>query len=166
MPSWLTAATNDRVLRNLRTPQDVWLLLRVVSFASIARRLLRTPMPRLLPRVTPSRPRAADHYRAYQTVVFVRSYMQHIGRHRATPCSIQSLTLYHFLRRFGVDVAIHFGLDPSSKQGHAWISLHGEPLLEPVSPQDRYVEMIRYAGPTAAVQAARGTPVVRAHSSH
>lgn len=51
-------------------------------------------------------------------------------------CLRRSLTRYHYLRRIGVPVALHFGAKfvagkPDREvAGHAWLTLNGEPYYE------------------------------------
>jgi len=77
---------------------------------------LPLPAPALLARVTDRWLRWARHPR---------------------PCLPRSLALCLLLRRSGVPVVLHCGVQrPSASgdggiKGHAWLSLHGQPYLEP-----------------------------------
>jgi hypothetical protein len=59
-----------------------------------------------------------------------------------TGCLTRGITLYHFLRRAGADVALCFGMGEidGTFAGHCWIVLAGEPLAEPRDPRPLFVE--------------------------
>ena len=62
------------------------------------------------------------------------------------PCLLRSLTLFHLLRRRGLDTQIHFGIkkEVTPLEGHSWISLHGHSPLEQVDPQVTYLSIYSY----------------------
>ncbi len=155
MPGWLSSVRNAGARSELASPADAWLAAQVVAFAAAVPLLMRVPLPRLMPRITPRAPRAVDHRSAFKATVFALAFMRRFGRATANPCLHRSLTLYHFLRRFGVPVELHFGFDPRSDLGHAWVSHRGEPLYEGEDPAERYREMLRFPTHDAA-PAARG----------
>ena len=68
-----------------------------------------------------------------------------------TGCMIRGVTLYYFLRRAGVDVALCFGIGRvpvgDGFDGHCWLSYEGEPYLEARDPRPIYTEMTVFRGP-------------------
>lgn len=52
-------------------------------------------------------------------------------------CMKRSLLLFHFLRGWGYDVRIHFGVAkvPEGLTGHAWVDLNGYPFKEASDPR-------------------------------
>lgn len=156
LPQWILPASEDRPWRYLRSPQDLALLARIAWFAAWARANRGAALPRLLARVTPATPPAADHFRAYQALVFVKTLVPRGGR-------VRSLTLYHFLRRAGLDAAVHFGVTPDSGAECSWVTLHGRPLLEDGDPCRSCQETVRYSGPVGPARVARGVAMARTH---
>lgn len=153
MRDWLERATRTPAREALRGPADWWLLLQVLSVATLVPLLARLPLPRLMRLFDAPARRRADPERAARAATFVRGYLRRRSRH-PNPCLVRSLTLFHFLRREGVRVDIHFGIEPATRKGHAWISHVGEPLLEPEDPTKRYLEMYRYPGTAVVAEAA------------
>jgi hypothetical protein len=61
-------------------------------------------------------------------------------------CLTRGVTSYYFLRRLGFDVALCFGVSsvPSgSWEGHCWLVLDGEPILEKTDPRSAFTEVVR-----------------------
>jgi len=60
-------------------------------------------------------------------------------------CLVRGLTLYHFLRRTGAPVSLHFGMGEmnGSMAGHCWLVYLGEPLAEPRDPRPLFSETWR-----------------------
>jgi hypothetical protein len=72
-------------------------------------------------------------------------------------CLTRGVTLYYFLRRAGVEVALRFGMGEidGSFSGHCWLEYNGEPLVEPRDPRPLFVEMFRIpSSPSASGQEA------------
>jgi hypothetical protein len=61
-------------------------------------------------------------------------------------CLPRSLVLFHLARRWGLPARLHCGVrrDGQQLQGHAWLSLHGEPFLEASNPEESYVVTFSY----------------------
>jgi hypothetical protein len=62
-----------------------------------------------------------------------------------TGCMVRSLTLYHFLRRAGAEVSLHFGVGTIRGEfaAHCWVVYRGEPLEETVDPRPIFTETWR-----------------------
>ena len=63
-----------------------------------------------------------------------------LPRPRSGPCLPRSLILFYFARQQGLPVQLHCGVRRlgGQLQGHAWLSLHGEPFLEKQDPRQTY----------------------------
>lgn len=78
-------------------------------------------------------------------------------------CLTRGLTLYHFLRRAGFDVALCFGAGYPNGEfaAHCWLVHAGQPYMEPWDPLPWFTEVYRLApgAPTpigAAPESAQG----------
>ena len=64
-------------------------------------------------------------------------------------CQLRNVTLYCFLRRAGLDVALSFGMTPQGvAAGHCWLVRDGEPFLERRDPRPLFTELLRIPRPT------------------
>jgi transglutaminase superfamily protein len=75
-------------------------------------------------------------------------------------CLPRSLVIFHLARWWGLPVRFHCGIrrDGERLQGHAWLSLQGEPFLEANNPEENYVVTFSYpdTGEAAAGPAVTG----------
>ena len=135
-------------LKKLRTPRDALLLLRIYLFAAAVPLLSRVPLPTLLPRLdtrpdknVPYRPEEAQKVASYVGGVIRRAPLAR------RDCLVRGLTLFYFLRRAGVDVALVFGTgNPGGGfAGHCWLVRDGEPFLEK-EPTVAFREIYRFPG--------------------
>jgi len=62
------------------------------------------------------------------------------------PCQLRSLTLFALLRRRGLDVRVHYGARKKDRvlEGHCWLTLSGQQILEQYDPRITYVETYTY----------------------
>jgi transglutaminase superfamily protein len=122
---------------------DAFLLLRVFVFAATARYILRLKLPRVAHFVEPgSNPRPVDPDRIKKIAAYVETAIRR-GRPLVRPgCLTRGLTRYFFLRRAGLDVALHFGMGQIDGEfvGHCWLVKDGQPFLEREDTA-RYVKM-------------------------
>lgn len=91
---------------------------------------LEQPLPAALQALTPpAGPQALDHDTIRQIVDALTAFGA--GRPLGI-CLRRSLLRYHFLRRAGLPVVVHFGARRLGDQmgGHAWLSLDGLPYYE------------------------------------
>lgn len=139
-----------RSVSALRGPREALLFVRVAAFGATVPLLMRLPLPRLAAllsrpprRRPPSAAAPADVERLARLVALAPRVARPLVR---TGCLTRGLTLYRFLRRAGLDVELRFGLDPRSPaaaDGHCWLTLAGEPLLEREDPRPRFAEVWR-----------------------
>jgi len=138
----------------LHGPRDWLALVRIVPFAALVPALMRLPLPRVAALITrrpaSRRPTGAEIERLER----VMTLAPRIGRPLVgSGCLTRGLTLYWFLRRAGLDVELRFGLDPEDGagpgdggeliDGHCWLTLDGQPYLEPRDPRQRFTELYR-----------------------
>jgi hypothetical protein len=138
----------------LRGPRDWWLLARVSVFAAAVPALLRLSLPRLatlLVRPTSSRAPDPQTLARLERVVTLAPRIAHpVVR---SGCLTRGLTLYWFLRRAGLDVQLHFGLESDTENmryGHCWLTLDGEPYLEQQDPRRRFTDIYQLTSPATA----------------
>jgi hypothetical protein len=70
---------------------------------------------------------------------------QRIGMIRPN-CMKQSLVLFHFLRKWGAPVTIHFGVTKQhdALEGHCWVELAGQPFGEKDDPHRAFATMYTF----------------------
>ncbi|HYH45768.1 MAG TPA: lasso peptide biosynthesis B2 protein [Thermoanaerobaculia bacterium] len=141
---------------------------RVLAFAAVVPLLLRMKLPRLarwLEPAPPPSPSAVPPAVPPDTAA-VAALVGRIDRLLAAGrplvrrgCLTRGLTLYHFLRRAGADVALCFGIGKQEGDlaGHCWIEHEGAPLAERRDPRGLYVETYRISR-TAGGQAGDAGP--------
>lgn len=68
---------------------------------------------------------------------------------RDSYCMKRSLLLFHFLRRWGYDARVYFGVVKAegALKGHAWVNLDGAPVAEWRDPRERFT--VTYSYPQA-----------------
>jgi hypothetical protein len=134
----------------LRGPRDWLALVQIGAFAAAVPALMRLPLRRLAALVTrPPDPRRRNPAEI-ERLDRVMALAPRIGRPLVRDgCLTRGITLYWFLRRAGLDVELRFGLDPDVGEltdladGHCWLTLNGEPYLEPRDPRLRFTELYR-----------------------
>ncbi|MBI4775651.1 MAG: lasso peptide biosynthesis B2 protein [Deltaproteobacteria bacterium] len=138
-------------LRELCTLRNWPLYVQILIWMSVVRILvnrmeIRAVLNRLDRRRTARRPlRDADIERAWIGRRFVDLILIRLLK-SATPCLVQSLTLFHLFRRRGLDVGIVFGVQKNTSplKGHSWILINGETPLEPAAPEASCVTLFSY----------------------
>ncbi len=96
--------------------------------------LARLPMDRLLRGLTPAKARFAGRSEAATLEAIEQATELVLRRVRVTrtTCLLRSLIRYRCLRERGVEVVFKMGLRDreGAMEGHAWIELRGQPVLE------------------------------------
>jgi hypothetical protein len=127
-----------------RSLGETLLLLRIYAFVIAVPCLVRLRLPLLAAILEPRRvPPAPDEKRA-EAVVSATDRVLRSGRpFIRTGCLTRGLTLFYFLRRAGVDVALLFGVGEidGKPAGHCWIVRGGEPFLEEEDPRPHFTEV-------------------------
>jgi hypothetical protein len=118
-----------------RGSREYRLVFRVLAVSSAIRVLL--PIVRLKQLVRwlgPSGPAPAPHPVCLQTVAwYTDAVLQRLPYRGRGNCLPRSLTLFYFASRAGLPVRVHCGVRRAGPrlEGHAWLTLGGEPFLEP-----------------------------------
>jgi hypothetical protein len=130
------------VLGKACLPSHGFLFLRVLLFAAAVPLLMRLKLTRLQRLLEPSGARRAADPAVAQALVSYVDAIAALGPPLARrKCLTRGLTLYYFLRRCGLDVALHFGVGTPEDDfvGHCWLVRDGEPFLESPDPRPLYV---------------------------
>jgi hypothetical protein len=137
----------------VRRPRDLVLFARVAAFAALVPWLMSQPLPRvarLLTRPTRRGTPATTEVERLERMITLAPRLAHpVVR---TGCLTRGVTLFWFLRRAGLNVELRFGLNPDDgapADGHCWLTLDGEPILERRDPRPRFAETYRLPLPTA-----------------
>ena len=104
-------------------------------------------LDRVLGSFTPqSRVPAPDPARVEHTARHVDALLRRLPSVGGRGCMIRSLAVYSRARRSGVPVRFHCGVrrNGSALDGHAWLTLDGEPFLEPVDPRPAYAVVFSF----------------------
>ena len=82
----------------------------------------------------------AERLWRYTYLILIRFF------HLRKPCQLRSLTLFALLRRRGLDVRVHYGARKKERvlEGHCWLTLSGQQILEQHDPRTTYVETYTY----------------------
>ena len=124
---------------------NAFLLLRVFFTAAAVPYLLRLKLTTVAAFVEPgSEPTPVDPDRIRKIAAYVETAIRKGRPIVRSGCLTRGLTRYYFLRRAGLDVALHFGMGRVDEVmvGHCWLVKDGKPFLEKED-AGRYVEMYR-----------------------
>lgn len=143
MITWIHSRLRARlaVLRHLQPPHDYWLLVRIFGFALIAPWLMRLPVTQVTWILTPLQPKTSpDPQRIAKIVLYTNVILRTCRPLVQARCLTRGLTLYHFLRRSGLDVDLHFGAGYVDQvfAAHCWLVKEGEPFAEQPDPRLHY----------------------------
>jgi hypothetical protein len=136
-------------LRTLRSMSQAVLLVRLIARLAACRWYARLSLPRMRAALEP-RPTRGPRVGVQDAVELAR--LVELAQDVAFPlaprgCMPRGLTLYHELRKRGMNVALVFGLGrlQDTTQGHCWLDNDGEPFLERTDPRAHFVETYRIA---------------------
>ena len=104
-------------------------------------------LDRVLQSLTPAAGASApDPAQVEQTARYVDALLRRFPSVGGRGCMIRSLAVYSRARRSGVPVRFHCGVrrNGSALDGHAWLTLDGEPFLEPVDPRPAYAVVFSF----------------------
>jgi hypothetical protein len=144
-------ADTDTDVHTLRTP-PLPRLIELSGVALAAKPMVRAGLPRLQRWLEPSSARPRPFMDATDPDLAVAQLGRWVDAvmRRGSPlirpgCQTRGVTLYYALRRQGLDVALCFGVGTvgGAVEGHCWIDLHGEPVLERSDPRAAFLEMAR-----------------------
>jgi hypothetical protein len=131
---------------SVRDLGDYVLAARIFALAAVVPLLARLRLPWLQmvlePRHAPAAPNLPEVQRVVALVTMVLQRGQPVVRRG---CLTRGVTLYYFLRRAGLDVALVFGLGRTETgfAGHCWLIREGAPYLEPQRAAPSFTEIYR-----------------------
>jgi hypothetical protein len=139
----------SRVISRFRSPADVLLAARVLSWACVLPLLKRLMPIRSLVRLVCRHPRLApDPQRDERVVVFAR-WATRLTRWRSGGnCLERGLIAYRFLLEGGAEPTLVIGMNPdlgAGVLGHAWVLLNGVPAGESEATVRQYVPVFAFA---------------------
>jgi len=133
-------AAIEKIRTNFSSLQDVWIFVQVFFLVTLLPLLMKIlSLPRLMEMMTPNHVNNAinemqDRIVKYADYILSRNFWIY-----RTTCLKRSLVLYHFLRKYGINVQLCFGVrynnkltDSEAKEllGHAWLIYDGDMYLE------------------------------------
>lgn len=140
-----------------QNPAEFLLLLNVFAKLTTAKLLLpRRPLDRLTRSMhAQSRAASPDHDRMHRVRRFTDALCWKLPYLTDKRCLPRSLALYHFATRFGFPVRLHCGVRKAAGNtldGHAWLSLDGEPFMETDDRANAYTITLTYPDDADAPQ--------------
>ena len=147
---WSPLSRRLAVVQDVHRRGDTVLFMESFCVALVAPLLVRLPLPRLeaLLEWTASRRPSGARGNPDAVAATVLEMLQAGWPLVRRGCLTRGLTLYYFLRRAGVDVALTFGMGRvppgDGFDGHCWLVLDGEPYLEPRDPSHDYATMYSF----------------------
>jgi hypothetical protein len=141
---WPPGADRARAISRLDGPLDLPLILRILAYAVAVPALTRTNLTsweRFAGGGRVARP-GVESGAEQKTIDYVDAVLVAFRPMVHPGCLVRGLTLYHFLRKAGVDVSLRFGVGQvdGSFKGHCWLVKDGTPYLEPERPDLAYIE--------------------------
>lgn len=136
------------ILRQLQSPSQGWLLLRVIFVAALVPLIFRLRLPLLnqllesrFKSLLAGRPRRCDAEQIIRCVEWAITLGWPVIRPR---CLTRGFTRYYFLRGIGVNLCLCFGAARCNEEliparGHCWLIKDGVPYLEAVEPNVNFV---------------------------
>jgi hypothetical protein len=139
------------VSRSNRSPREIGSTMAVGAVACLAPALARLELGRLQRWLEPHRPSAPPRGREASLIIETIGRRVDRAQRRGKPfirsdCLPRGITLYYFLRRAGLDVALCFGIGSPLQQpvvGHCWLVFDDIPILERRDPLPLYTEVVR-----------------------
>jgi len=145
MRNWSTSIRRRQLaLQRLRQKGNWGLFLKVFLFAALVPALARLKLTRLESLLEPSRTTPPVGALQMDRIVDCVEAALKIGSPVVRGgCLTRGLTLYYFLRRASIDVALCFGTGHVKGQfaGHCWLSREGEPFLESCDPRPVFAKI-------------------------
>ena len=143
---WSGVIRRLAMARRLVGRGDLLLTLHIILFAAAVPALMRLKLTRLqsLLARADARRRVANPARVQTVISRVESVLQLGGPLSRRKCLSRGLTLFYFLRREGVDVALCFGMGRVGGEfaGHCWLMKDGQPFLEGKDPLPVFARVV------------------------
>lgn len=139
------------IVHKLPKPVPYWLLVRLACFAALVPLLMRLKLPYAAKLVTPRRAATVPNPLAIAQLISCTDAVLQLGRPLLqVRCLTRGVTLYHFLRRIGLDVELHFGVcyEQEHFTAHCWLVKDGEPFAEATDPRRLFVPTYKFPTPS------------------
>ncbi|RMF95332.1 MAG: lasso peptide biosynthesis B2 protein [Candidatus Schekmanbacteria bacterium] len=145
MPGIKNEKTPNRIVRRIT---EFVIYSKIFLLATILPLLLKVlSLPSVMKILTPSKNRR--HWRQWKVDIIVKGTDKILGIgffiYHPT-CLKKSLILYHFLRKEGMDVAIHFGVRKrnGTLDGHSWLTKKGKRVYDNLESVDDFFVTYSY----------------------
>jgi Transglutaminase-like superfamily len=138
--------------RNFRSSGDIWLFIRIFGLITLLPIMVKSlSIPTLLKKLTPMGKHSVERFDVDLLCEKIGKYTDYIlGHHllvNKKPCLKRSLVLYHFFRKYGVNVQFCMGVRINKTLaenqggrkliGHAWIRYDGKIFMEKAPIEDK-----------------------------
>jgi hypothetical protein len=126
---------------------DMFLFIRITLFAAAVPLLTRIPLRRLELLLEPDNPGLMLSTEKIERILRHTDYICRVGRRLISSlCLTRGITLFYFMRRAGMDVALVFGAGEMNGAfaGHCWLARNGEPFLEKTDPRAFFTPMYSF----------------------
>lgn len=135
-------------IAKMSATSKAFLFIRIFLFAAAVPFLMRLKLARVAGLLEPhTAPQPVDPDHLKRIAAYVETAIRYGKPLVRSGCLTRGLTRYHFFRRAGLDVSLHFGMgrigDEKEFVGHCWLVRDGQPYLEMVDPRPLYIEMAR-----------------------
>lgn len=152
--------TFKKIRANFDSLADVFLFLRIFSLATVLPLLVKIlSLPGLMELITPRNTAPGTTSSLDGTSGKIEKYTLYILSRDfwiyRNICLKRSLILYHFLRKYGINVSVCFGvkykkdlsgMEEKKMEGHAWLIYKGEIYLE-INPEETKTYKVTYSFP-------------------
>ncbi len=143
----------DKFKKNFSSPGDIWLFMRIFGLITLLPIMVKClSIPNLMKTLTPGGKKFGISFDVDFLIEKIVKYTDYILGYNwlvyKKTCLKRSLVLYHFLRKYGIEVHICLGVKKEESfrevdsekilQGHAWLTYKGDIFLEnnPLSEDD------------------------------
>ena len=131
--------------KNFRSPDDLWLFIRIFGLITLLPIMVKClSIPTLMRTLTPGAKKLGLSPDIDYLIEKIVKYTDYILGYNwlvyKQTCLKRSLVLYHFLRKYGIEVHICLGVKRGESspevdsekilQGHAWLTYNGDIFLE------------------------------------
>ena len=135
----------NKFKKNFRSIGDLWLFMRIFGLITLLPVMIKyLSIPTLLKTLTPVGKKFCQNLDVDSLIEKIVKYTDYILRANwlvyKNSCLKRSLVLYHFLRKYGIEVHICLGVKKGESldevdsekilQGHAWLTYDGNIFLE------------------------------------
>lgn len=131
------------LLARLNSVQDWWLFFQLFFFALFVPLIMLIGVKRLSPLLSRVGSGSSSPDYIKRVIAFTDLAMEFGTPLVRKRCLTRGITLYYFLRRAGIPVALYFGVAPEEQllKGHCWLVENGQPFAEHIDPRTVYTHV-------------------------